>query len=110
MQTELIVSAVVVVVWIITLTVLYQSGHDGWGYMFLVIPLGTVLGSQRANELKANRISVVGVHGPSGLECPNCASTEFAAHRTIGGIFLLSFLAPKTRVRCESCGKRFTRG
>ena len=79
MKPKVIIATVLVVAWIITLTVLYQSGHDGWGYVFLVTPLGTILGAQRAKKLKANRISLVGVEGPSGLACPNCGSTRLTS-------------------------------
>jgi len=110
MQTKLIAAGVLVVAWIVTLTVLYQSGHDGWGYLAVVIPLGTALGIFRNKRKLANRISVVGVKSPAGLACPACGGTQFTARRTLGGIFALSFFAPKTRVQCVACGQRFTRG
>jgi|GEM_PF-5805319 hypothetical protein len=110
MPTKLIVAAVSVIAWIITVVVLYQTGHDGWGYFAIVIPLGTVLGMFRNKKKLANRISVVGVKSPAGLACPNCGGTQFTARRTLGGIFAMSFFAPKTRVQCVTCGHRFTRG
>lgn len=42
--------------------------------------------------------------------CPRCGGTSFKSKRSLGGKVALGVLAPKTEVRCESCGKKFRRG
>ena len=71
-QNKIIIKMTVFGAWVALLAVLYGTGHDGWGFVFVVIPLGLVLGIARTRMLNANRISVVGIHGSSGLQCPNC--------------------------------------
>ncbi len=63
------------------------------------------------------KLSKVGQQTAGGLACPNCGSTAFKAKRsafgkTVGAMFggVGVGLAPKSRVKCEACGKEFTRG
>lgn len=64
-------------------------------------------------------ISEVGHRAEGGgvLTCPFCGGTQFAAKRSAGAkvglgltIGLGALLAPKTRVKCITCGKEFLRG
>jgi len=73
----------------------------------------------RRKMSKAAKVDDAGV-----LHCPKCGGTQFESKRSgfgksVGaGIGLLSLgvgavaiaAAPKTRVRCVTCGKTFTRG
>lgn len=42
--------------------------------------------------------------------CPRCGMTQFTAKRAGAGILALGILAPKTRVRCVTCGWSAKRG
>lgn len=64
------------------------------------------------------KISKVGDRGDDGtLRCPKCGGTSFDAKRSgkakvIGGLTVGvgALLAPKSRVKCETCGTVFKRG
>lgn len=63
------------------------------------------------------RLSKAGQHTDAGLACPKCGGTQFTAKRsatgkTVGVVTLGvgALLAPKTRVKCVTCGKSFIRG
>lgn len=70
-------------------------------------------------------ISKVGTQTAAGLACPNCGGTQFEAKRSFGAkaraVALAPFvtpavaaaglyLAPKSRVRCITCGTEYARG
>lgn len=42
--------------------------------------------------------------------CPRCGSKSFTAKRAGGGLLAMGLLAPKTRVRCVTCGWQARRG
>ncbi len=56
------------------------------------------------------------VHTEHGIQCPNCGGTEFSQKRSKKGKTLwvvaapLVLLAPKSQVRCSTCGTMFKRG
>jgi hypothetical protein len=64
------------------------------------------------------KISNAGYRTEDGiLTCPRCGGTQFASKRSAGAKAVLiptvglgAFLAPKTRVKCVTCGKVFIRG
>lgn len=45
-----------------------------------------------------------------GVRCPKCGSSSFKSKRSLKGKIAGGLLAPKTRVKCEVCGKQFKRG
>lgn len=61
-------------------------------------------------------ISKVGDRTPSGLACPKCGGTAFKAKRSRVAKLLLAPVpiaiaaAPKSRVRCVTCGTEYLRG
>jgi hypothetical protein len=97
-------------VWGIVIAILATGHHEGWAVFAAVVPLGILLGIGKVAAEKANRISKVGVQGGAGLQCPKCGGTQFKAKRSAGGKMALGVLAPKTRVRCVTCGTQYTRG
>lgn len=46
----------------------------------------------------------------TGGRCPKCAGQQFTAKRSGGGILAVGVLAPKSRVRCVTCGFSMRRG
>lgn len=66
----------------------------------------------------SRKLSNAGHHTPDGiLTCPRCGGTNFKAKRSAAAkvglgltIGLGALLAPKTRVKCVTCGKEFLRG
>jgi DNA-directed RNA polymerase subunit RPC12/RpoP len=64
------------------------------------------------------KLSKAGDHGDDGtLRCPKCGGTNFTAKRStkakiLGGVTVGvgALLAPKSRVRCVTCGETFKRG
>lgn len=57
------------------------------------------------------KLSKAGDRSSGTLACPRCGSTSFKARRSLKGKVLGGFLfAPKSRVKCEACGKQFKRG
>lgn len=63
------------------------------------------------------RIGDVGTQTAAGLACPKCGGQQFTAKRsktgkTVGVVTLGvgAVLAPKTQVRCVTCGTMYKRG
>lgn len=72
---------------------------------------------QKQEEVQGRDISEVGDRSTGVLACPVCGGTQFKAKRSaeakIGLGITLGFgalLAPKTRVKCETCGTEYRRG
>jgi hypothetical protein len=55
-------------------------------------------------------LSQVGTHTSGGLACPDCGGTQFTAKRSVSGKMVAGVLAPKTRVKCVTCGTTYVRG
>jgi DNA-directed RNA polymerase subunit RPC12/RpoP len=64
----------------------------------------------RQNNKQNNTITKRGVHGAAGLQCPHCGGTQFQAVRSAGGMMAIGVFAPKSRVKCVTCGTKFFRG
>lgn len=63
------------------------------------------------NVVVKRNISKVANYGGDGtLRCPKCGGTNFTAKRSMKGKIAVGLLAPKTRVKCVTCGKMFKRG
>lgn len=67
--------------------------------------------------MATRRISKAGNKTDAGLACPKCGGTSFKAKRSMTAktVGVVTFgvgaaLAPKSRVKCETCGKVFLRG
>ncbi|MHB9054252.1 MAG: hypothetical protein ACYC5F_09770 [Thermoleophilia bacterium] len=57
------------------------------------------------------KLSKAGGAGLDGtLRCPKCGGTNFTAKRSIKGKMAAGLLAPKSHVKCVTCGKMFKRG
>lgn len=56
------------------------------------------------------RLSVAGDRTTGVLACPKCGGTSFKAKRSAKGKLGFGLLAPKSRVRCETCGTEYLRG
>ena len=97
-------------VWAVIVIALFASHRSGWGVFAVVLPFGLLIGAAKTMTDKANRISTVGVQGGGGLQCPKCGGSQFKAKRSAGGKMTLGVLAPKTRVKCVTCGTQYTRG
>lgn len=63
-----------------------------------------------ALDMRTKRISEVGRRPDGTLGCPVCGGSQFTAKRSGGSMALLGILAPKTMVRCVTCGTTFRRG
>lgn len=68
-------------------------------------------------ELRSSKISDVGDRSSGVLACPKCGGTQFKAKRSAKSKALLiptvgvgALLAPKSKVRCETCGSEYVRG
>jgi hypothetical protein len=66
--------------------------------------------SYKRTVRNANKISRVGQHTEGGLACPRCGGTQFKAKRSVKGKVAAGLLAPKSQVRCVTCGAVFKRG
>ncbi len=73
--------------------------------------------ADKQDEVEGRYISEVGDKSTGVLACPVCGGTTFKAKRSAGAkvglgltIGLGALLAPKTRVRCETCGTEYLRG
>ena len=74
--------------------------------------------TQRAAPRGRQKISEAGAHTESGqLVCPKCGGAQFKAKRSkkgkVIGITTLGVggvIAPKSQVKCETCGTMFKRG
>lgn len=60
----------------------------------------------------AKRLSKAGARSETGqLLCPRCGGASFGAKRSVKGKILGGFLlAPKSRVKCQTCGEVYKRG
>jgi hypothetical protein len=96
--------------WGAAAVVLFSTKHSGIAILVIFVPVGLFIGVARIMGQNANKISKVGVKGQAGLGCPKCGGTQFKAKRSAGGKVGLGLLAPKTRVRCVTCGAQYTRG
>jgi len=56
------------------------------------------------------KLSQAGATEDGTIRCPKCGSTAFRSKRSLKGKLAAGLLAPKTRVKCEVCGKQFKRG
>lgn len=56
------------------------------------------------------KLSSVGAKTGHGLACPKCGGTQFKAKRSMGGKVMVGVFAPKSHVRCVTCGLEFKRG
>jgi hypothetical protein len=101
---------VAALIWLLGVFVAFGAGGVGWGVFVLVAGLGLSLGVAKAVGDNANKISNVGSRASGGLQCPKCGGSRFRAKRSAGGKLGLGLLAPKTRVKCETCGTQYTRG
>jgi hypothetical protein len=69
------------------------------------------VGSQEGDTWSANQtLSATGVRTVGGLACPRCGGTNFTAKRSADGVLLGGVFAPKSQVKCVTCGKIFKRG
>lgn len=96
--------------WVVAIVVLFATKHSGPAFIVIGASVGLLIGAARISAQNANKISKVGVKGQAGLACPKCGGTQFKAKRSAGGKVGLGLLAPKTRVRCVTCGAQYTRG
>ena len=58
----------------------------------------------------AKKLSKAGDRSGGGLACPKCGGTSFRAKRSMKGKMTAGVAAPKSRVKCETCGEQFKRG
>ncbi len=56
------------------------------------------------------RLSEVGARSNHGLACPNCGGTNFKPKRSKAGKIAVGVLAPKSELKCITCGAIFKRG
>lgn len=96
--------------WAVAVIILFATKHTTAGVLLIAVPVGLLIGVARIMGQDANKISKVGVKGQTGLACPKCGGTSFKAKRSAGGKLGLGLLAPKTRVKCATCGAQYTRG
>lgn len=54
-------------------------------------------------------ISTVADRSSGALACPSCGGTTFKPKRSKAK-FIFGLLAPRSRVRCVTCGKTYKRG
>jgi hypothetical protein len=73
--------------------------------------------SKRPGDVVHESISAVGDSSTGVLACPKCHGTSFKAKRSFVTKALLlptlgvgTALAPKTRVKCTTCGTEYHRG
>lgn len=65
---------------------------------------------RKGKLIEKKAISRVGVRSEvGGLACPQCGGTQFKAKRSKGAKIAAGLLAPKRRVRCETCGTEYLR-
>ena len=103
-----------------------MPGHedDGWAGLSGREPRGKAQREKAERRLAAAspgdrvraEISQVGDRTPAGLACPKCGGTNFKAKRSRGAKILLAPIpiaiaaAPKSRVKCVTCGTEYQRG
>jgi len=101
---------VLTAVWAVGVVIAFAAGGGNWGVFVLVVGPALALGIGLAAANDANRISKVGMRDTGGLRCPKCGGNQFTAKRSPGGKVGLGLLAPKTRVKCVTCGAEYSRG
>jgi hypothetical protein len=88
-----------------------HQGAEGDVYPSEAVPYAGVMGDRR-------KLSDVGTRGPDGaLQCPRCGGTQFTAKRSNTGrvvgfstLGVGGLIAPKSQVKCVTCGLKFKRG
>jgi DNA-directed RNA polymerase subunit RPC12/RpoP len=110
MNSRTKIALAVLALWALAVADLFVHKRSGLAILVIAVPFGLFIGAARAYGRNANKISKVGVQGQAGLACPKCGGTQFKAKRSAGGKVGLGLLAPKTRVRCVTCGAQYTRG
>lgn len=75
-------------------------------------PAGQQIAEQqhRRDASAGKAISEVGEQSAAGLACPKCGGAQFKAKRSAAGKFAGGLLAPKSRVKCVTCGTEYRRG
>ncbi|HEX8770154.1 MAG TPA: hypothetical protein VF711_05235 [Acidimicrobiales bacterium] len=80
------------------------------------------IAEQRSKETKGTighrqPISKAGVRNEAGLACPRCGGAQFTAKRSVKGktvgiatLGVGGLIAPKSQVKCVTCGAMFKRG
>jgi len=72
--------------------------------------LGLGVSKERIRENKRKKFSQVAVATTTGeASCPKCHGTSFTAKRSRKGKLKFGILAPKTQVKCVTCGAMFLR-
>lgn len=56
------------------------------------------------------KISEVADRSTGALACPKCGGTSFKSKRSVKGKLAGGVFAPKSRVKCETCGEVYKRG
>lgn len=56
------------------------------------------------------KLSEAGKTDEGTLRCPKCGGANFTAKRSVKGKMTAGVLAPKSRVKCVTCGETFKRG
>jgi uncharacterized C2H2 Zn-finger protein len=86
----------------------YRGGPSGRGP-------STARYSGRMGERR--RLSAVGAKTEGGIACPRCGGTQFTAKRSNTGkavgfatLGVGGLIAPKSQVKCVTCGMKFKRG
>jgi len=69
-------------------------------------------GGKEGDTWGANEtLSAAGARTTTGqLACPGCGGTAFTAKRSVDGLLLGGIFAPKSQVKCVTCGRVFKRG
>jgi O-antigen ligase len=96
--------------WLLLVIILAATGNGGGAVALLVVPVFLLFVAAKVQTDNDRKISKVGVRGAAGLGCPKCGGAQFKAKRSGVGKVGLGLLAPKTRVRCVTCGTQFVRG
>jgi hypothetical protein len=99
-----------------------STGSTIMGWLILIVIVLAIAGKVTANKEKGGGrpISQAGARAEGGkgqLLCPNCGGAQFKAKRSAAAKAVLiptvgvgALLAPKSRVKCETCGTVFLRG
>lgn len=67
--------------------------------------------------MRRKKISKAGATDEGGIACPKCGGTQFTAKRSmkaktlgVATVGVGAALAPKSQVKCVTCGKMYKRG
>ena len=67
--------------------------------------------------MRRKKISKAGNNNGDGIACPKCGGTQFTAKRSmkaktlgVATVGVGAAVAPKSQVKCVTCGKMFKRG